>query len=259
MLDAAHAPIGEAVLSDMDRRKKERAEINDAALKVQTAPDDETKKIAVDELWLKVESSIESFLRERAKENTKDIVQEFYTKLSYVACKWRSEEGDFLSYCFTAVRNSFLTYLEKKRTYSRYKDKFEDSVRGNVAEPDGSYFTENNFSIEDKIAIGQIKSKILGWIRGGYISPVEGMAVVLKYGLGKDMVIAILSDFDGRAKEGPRADNFKKLRNLNLDNIDFDSGMVDMKIASLLRKRNGSVEEFVNGALNKIKVQLRVE
>ena len=78
MLDAAHARIGEAVLSDMDRRKKGRAEINDAALKVQTASDDETKKIAVDELWLKVESSIESFLRERAKENTKDIVQEFF-------------------------------------------------------------------------------------------------------------------------------------------------------------------------------------
>lgn len=237
-------------------KTEKQLKINALALAVKNAKNGEERKRGAEELWLKIRPDVLGMIIAMYnKKDAEDIAHDAYFKLFRSIERWDGVSSNFYTYFFKVVKNSVIDQVrERAAEASRESDKKSD---------DDSLETEQNrnarndkIEIHDQIAINQIKSRIVGWVKSGKLEVVEAAVLMLYFGLGEGLIKDLVENFkEKKTKDDP----LKNLRNLYFNNLDFDSEMDETSIATLVGYTQGAISKIKARAIGKIKKELNIK
>lgn len=250
-----------------DAKRKENEEINSMVVDLKSSVNIDKRKKLLDELWFKLKPKVSLDVRgllskyrdliDKYRPGTKeeDLESEAYEKLNEFNFDQWDDSKNFYNYFATAIRNDFTSnYLRKFKLAQKVRNQLDEEGK---LSPE---FDEKTISPEDSVAVNEIKSNLVGWVKSGKLKVVEGLVLILRFGLGESLMKEFINNFKGSE------DRFKKrvipqiFYNINLQHVDFDLEMTFESIANLLgiSGRDGEIKTVEKSAISKIKNELKV-
>ena len=87
----------------------------------------------------------------------------------------------------------------------------------------------------------------MGWGESGVLRPMEGLALILRYCLGKDVAKRLIEKF---------TDRDSRFKGIDLETVNFNDEMFEEDIGVLVGTQQPAVSKMLKKAIRKIKEQL---
>lgn len=251
----------------LDSKKKENEEINSLVMDLKSSQNKKERKKLLDKLWFKLKPKVSLDIRsllfkyknllDRYRPGTKeeDLEGEAYEKLTKFNYDQWDNAQNFYNYFSTAIRNDFTSnYLRKFKVTKKAHNQLKEESRLLFE------YGEKTISPEDNVAVNEIKGSLVGWVKSGKLEVIEGMVLILRFGLGESLMKEFISNFKESADKLKNKIIPQIFQNINLKHADYDLEMTLEGISNLggIPGQETAVQRIEKSAISKIKNELKI-